>query len=63
MIEKYGINQISDLFVKDLNTLATSGANVALDGIERTYRGALLTFLADNLGSNALGGFKESFSP
>ena len=31
-------------------------------GIEQTYRGALLAFLADNLASHMLGGFKESFS-
>ena len=46
----------------DLNTLATTGVSVTHDGIERTYSGALLTFLVDNLASHSLGGFKESLS-
>ena len=58
---KYGLHKILEPFVKDLNILATTGVQVRVDGIERMYKEALLTFLVDNLGSNALG-FKESFS-
>ena len=61
MIEKYGLNQILVPFVKDLNTLATTGVNITLDGIERTYRGAILTFLKDNLGRRILKSFSFSF--
>lgn len=33
-----------------------------MHGIIRTFKGALLAFLGDNLASNDLGGFKKSFS-
>ena len=46
----------------DLHTLATDGVVVVINGVERTFRGGLLMCLGDNLASNALGGFKESFS-
>lgn len=42
--------------------MATSGVDVHIHGSERNFRGALLAFLADNLASNFLGGFKMSFS-
>ena len=37
------------------------GIVVSVGGEEKTFRGALLVFLVDNLASHALGGFKESF--
>ncbi len=49
-------------FVRDLKILATEGVTVTINGIDRTFRGALLAFMADNLASHALAGFKESFS-
>ena len=62
VIEKYGLNKILEPFIADLNHLATTGIRVRVHGHEQIFRGALLAFLADNLGSNALGGFKLSFS-
>ena len=62
VIEKHGLDAILEPFFRDLNILATKGFNVCIDGSERLFKGALLTFLADNLASNELGGFKLSFS-
>ena len=58
-IEKYGLDPIIEPFIDDLRCLSTTGIDVTVDGIERTFYGGLLTFLGDNL---AIGGFKESFS-
>ena len=58
IIEVYGLNKVLQPFVSDLNVLSTSGITV----LGRTFKGALLTFLADSLASNQLGGFKKSFS-
>ena len=62
IIQKYGIDAIMEPFIQDLSTLATEGIVVPVNGVETTFRGALLAFVADNLASHALGGFKESFS-
>ena len=59
VVEKHGIN---DPFVEDLNILAVEGVTVVSGGIEQTFRGTLLLWLGDNLGSNTVGGFKQSFS-
>ena len=50
------------IFIEDLNVLATEGITVVNGGVEQTFRGALLLWLGDNLASNAIGGFKQSFS-
>jgi len=42
--------------------LATDGITVKLHGTEWNFRRALLAILGDNLASNGLGGFKQSFS-
>ena len=62
IVEKHGIDAIMEPFVKDLNTLTTEGITVSVNGVEETFRGALLALLADNLASHVLGSFKESFS-
>lgn len=62
VIEQYGINKILQPFLYDLNVLGSDGITVSIHGAERTFKGALLAFLADNLASNTLGGFKLSFS-
>lgn len=62
IIEKYGINQFLQPFLSDLEVLQTSCVKVSIRGVEHTFKGALLAFLADNLASNTLGGFKLSFS-
>ena len=62
VVEKYGIDKVMRPFITDLNTLRNTGVTVSLEGVQRTYKGALLAFLADNLASNLLGGFKLSFS-
>ena len=62
IIESHGLNTVLQPFINDLNKLSSEGIEVTVNGIPRRFKGALLTFLADNLGSNALGGFKLSFS-
>lgn len=62
VIEKYSLDEVLKPFIKDLNLLCTEGVTVSSNGLSRTYKGALLTFLADNLAANDLGGFKRSFS-
>lgn len=62
IIEKHGLDMILKPFIADLNTLSTTGISLSVQGIPRMFKGALLTFLADNLASNDLGGFKKSFS-
>ena len=62
IIEKYGLDSVLKPFITDLNTLATTGISLSVGGVARMFKGALLAFLADNLASNELGGFKKSFS-
>lgn len=62
IIEKHGLDCILKPFVQDLNVLSTTGLEVEIGGVKHTFRGALLAFLADNLASHGLGGFKMSFS-
>ena len=62
VIEKYGLDKVLEPYIKDLNILSTTGITVTVSGEQHTFKGALLTFLADNLASNDLGGFKKSFS-
>lgn len=62
VLEEHGLDVIMEPFIRDLNVLATTGISVLVNGTERVFKGALLTFLADNLASNELGGFKLSFS-
>ena len=62
VIEKHGLHTVLKPFVHDLNILATKGIEVNIDGMHRSFKGALLAVLADNLASNDLGGFKKSFS-
>ena len=45
-----------------MNKLSTEGIKVCINETLRLFKGTLLAFLADNLTSNALGGFKLSFS-
>ena len=62
VIEKHSLDRVLKPFIEDLNLLSTEGVTVSSNGVTRTYKGALLTFLADNLAANDLGGFKKSFS-
>ncbi len=62
ILEKHGIDAILRPFLRDCNILATRGISVCVKGANRVFKGALLAFLADNLASNELGGFKLSFS-
>lgn len=62
IIEKHDLDMVLKPFIADLNTLSTTGISLSVQGIPRMFKGALLTFLADNLASNDLGGFKKSFS-
>ena len=62
VIEKHGLHTVLQPLLHDLNILATTGIDVNIDGVLKSYKGALLAMLADNLASNDLGGFKKSFS-
>ncbi len=62
VIERHGIDAILKPFFRDLSALATTGISLNFQGRNQTFKGALLAFLADNLASNELGGFKLSFS-
>ena len=58
-IKTFGIDSFLEPFVKDLNKLVTDGITVPLETGTVTFRGTLLAFLADNLASHEVGGFKE----
>lgn len=45
IIEKYGMDVILQPLIQDLKILANEGITVQINGMERTYRGALLAFL------------------
>ena len=62
VIEKHGLDAVLKPFVDDINCLSADGIEHTFAGTSRVFRGALLAFLADNLASNELGGFKKSFS-
>lgn len=62
IVEAHGIDAILKPFVDDLNVLGTTGITVTVNGEAKVYHGALLAFLADNLASHSIGGFKESMS-
>jgi len=62
VIEKHSLDQVLQRFISDINTLASSGVTVEMEGTSKTIKGALLAFLAYNLASNELGGLKKSFS-
>ena len=62
IVERHGIDEVLQPFVRALKFLAEEGVNVSTNGEIKTFRGGLLLCLGDNLGSNTLGGFKQSFS-
>lgn len=47
-VEKYGLDLILHPLIEDLNMLATQGITMLINGIERTFHGALLLCLGDN---------------
>ena len=61
-VKKYTPDSIVAPFVADIKTLSSDGMTVSLRDKTLNFKGALLTFLADNLASHTIGGFKESFS-
>jgi len=61
VLEKHGIDAFLKPFFDDCNTLVTTGVSVCVKGVNRVFKGALLTFLADNRASNELGAFKLNF--
>ena len=58
-IQHYGLNAFLSPFVEDLKKLY---CDASVGGELRTFRGALLAFLADTLAAHAVGGFKGSMS-
>ena len=61
-IQHYGLNAFLSPFVEDLKKLYCDGIVASVGGELRTFRGALLAFLADTLAAHAVGGFKGSMS-
>ena len=61
-IRQYGIDEVLNPFIRDLQRLSTEGIDICINGISVNYKGALLAFLGDNLASHSIGGFKESMS-
>uniref|UniRef100_A0A1X7TKY7 Uncharacterized protein n=1 Tax=Amphimedon queenslandica TaxID=400682 RepID=A0A1X7TKY7_AMPQE len=62
IVERHGMNEVLKPFVEELNKLALSGIEVLRNGTKKMYKGALVGFLADNLASHTVGGFKQSMS-
>ena len=61
-IKAVGIDTFLEPFVKDLNMLSTEGISISKSGEPVIIKGGLLAFLADNLASHEVAGFKESMS-
>ena len=61
-IVKHGIDTFLAPFVEDLKILYCNGITVSIGGVNRTFYGTLLVFLADTLAAHAIGGFKGSMS-
>lgn len=61
-IVKYGIDDFMAPFVEDIKTLYCNGLTVSFGGVDHVFHGGLLAFLADNLASHLVGGFKRSMS-
>ncbi|XP_028395767.1 uncharacterized protein LOC114519789 [Dendronephthya gigantea] len=59
-IKKFAIDGLLEPFIKDVNTLAkVDGYCFSISGTERVFRGSLLLWTGDTLGSNHVSGFKE----
>lgn len=61
IVEKYGLNDILQAFVRDLQNVGTDGITVKLHGTERNFCPVLLAFLGDNLASTGLAGLSSHF--
>ena len=61
-IKEFGIDAFLEPFIKDVNKLATCGISITTDGGYLLVKGTSLAFLADNLASHEVAGFKESMS-
>ena len=59
-IKTYGIDEILKPFVSEIKILATEGLTIEHGSVNHTFKGNLIAFLADNLASHTVGGFKES---
>jgi hypothetical protein len=58
----YGQSKILEVIVNDIKELELNGVDVELDGKKRNFKATVSVFIGDNKGSNAIGGFVESFS-
>ena len=61
-IKKFSPDVVLAPFISDINALSNVGVSVTYSDKVVVYKGTLLAFVADNLASHAIGGFKESFS-
>ncbi len=62
VVDEFGIDKVLQPMVDELNTLATSGVDIAWKSGQEVLHCALVAFLADNLASHLIGGFKLSMS-
>ena len=61
-VKKYGINLVLENMIRELKILETTGIRVNFLKTQKYLKGSLVAISADNLGSNSLCGFVESFS-
>lgn len=61
-ITSYGWSEVLKHVVQDLSILETTGIEIFLVNKISNYVGTLAAITGDNLGSNSLGGFMESFT-
>ena len=59
-IKSHGVDAVLKPFVEDLKKLSQEGITVTIKSDEYTFKGNMVVFLADNLASHTIGGFKES---
>ena len=62
IVKHHGMNAVLKPLVDDINKLSSSGIEITRDGRKHRYKGALIAFLADDLASHTVGGFKQSMS-
>ena len=58
----YSYDKIYEKLIQDISLLETVGFDIEYKGVTVNLKGTISIFVADNLASNALGGFVESFT-
>jgi hypothetical protein len=61
-LKKFGHRRVSEPKIYDLKKLESEGINIEYNNTIFNLKGTVCFFVADNLESNAVGGFVESFN-